>query len=222
MNFAFNEWNKQGLKYNPFHTIVAPRPIGWASTLSNEGELNLSPFAYFNAINTDPEQVMLSISNRGHMHKEKFGFEINSLKDTLKNILDTKEFVINLVTKELVDAMNKSSENYTPEINEFAQSGVTPEPSMVVKPPRVKETPIALECKLWKSITLPQDGDVGTTMVIGTVVNTYINDDMVVDGVLDMKKTTTIGRLGGRDYCYVNGENTFQLTRPDNYTKGAW
>ena len=93
---------------------------------------------------------------------------------------------------------------------------------MVVKPPRVKETPIALECKLWKSITLPQDGDVGTTMVIGTVVNTYINDDMVVDGVLDMKQATTVGRLGGRDYCYVNGENTFQLLRPDNYTKGAW
>ena len=86
MNFGYNRWQEQGLKYNPFKKIVAPRPIGWASTLSKEGQLNLAPFSYFNAINTEPEQVMLSISNRGHMHKEKFGFEINSPKDTLKNI----------------------------------------------------------------------------------------------------------------------------------------
>ena len=222
MYFGPNGWQSQGLKYNPFHTIVAPRPIAWTSTLSKDGEPNLSPFAYFNAVNTNPEQVMLSISNRGHMHREKFGFELDSPKDTLRNVLDTEEFVVNLVTDDLMDAMNRSSENYSPEINEFTRSGVTAEPSKVVKPPRVKETPIALECKLWKSITLPQDGEVGTTMVIGTVVNTYIKDEILVDGVLDIKQITTIGRLGGRDYCYINKENIFQMTRPDNYTKGAW
>lgn len=222
MYFRQNEWQAQGLKYNPFHTIVSPRPIGWTSTISKTGEPNLSPFAYFNAVNTDPEQVMLSISNRGHTHKNEYGFELNSYKDTLRNILDTEEFVINLVTKDLVGAMNESSENYKPEINEFERSGITAEPSRVVRPPRVKETPIALECRLWRSITLPQKGDVGTTMLIGNVVSTYINDDLVVDGVLDLTKTTTIGRLGGRDYCYVNKSNIFQLTRPDNYTKGAW
>lgn len=221
MNYEYGDWKGKGLKYNPFHTIVAPRPIGWTSTLDAEGGLNLSPFAYFNAINTQPEQIILSISNRGPGHL-KFGFDINSPKDTLKNILDTEEFVVNLVTKELVEAMNKSSENFAPNIDEFAQCGVTPEPSKLVKPPRVKETPIALECKLWKSIKLPQDNEVGTTMIIGTVVNTYINDSMIVDDVLDMKQTTTIGRLGGLDYCYVDQKNTFQLTRPDNYTKGAW
>lgn len=222
MHYSKNSWQEQGLKYNPFHTIVAPRPIGWTSTVNKSGQPNLSPFAYFNAVNTDPEQVMLSISNRGHAHKNNYGFEINSFKDTLRNILDTKEFVINLVTKDLVGAMNESSKNYTPDVNEFAQSGVTAEPSKVVVPPRVKETPIALECKLWKSITLPQNGDVGTTMLIGDVVSTYINDELLIDGVLDITQTTTIGRLGGRDYCYIDKSNIFQLTRPDNYTKGAW
>lgn len=222
MEFGHNEWQTRGLRYNPFHTIVAPRPIGWTSTINSSGEANLAPFAYFNAVNTNPEQVMLGISNRGHMHKEKYGFELNSSKDTLANILDTREFVINLVTKELAHAMNKSSENYGPGVNEFEKSGVTTEDSRVVKPPRVKETPIALECRLWRSITLPQNGDIGTTMLIGDVVSTYIRDDLIVDGVLDIKRITTIGRLGGRDYCHVSKENTFQLTRPDNYTKGAW
>ena len=221
MEFGYNEWQSQGLKYNPFHTIVAPRPIGWTSTMSTKGHLNLAPFSYFNAVNTNPEQVMLAISNRGHQHRERYGFELNSPKDTLTNILDTEEFVINFVTKELADAMNKSSENHRPGVNEFDLSGVHAEDSTVVNPPRVKETPIALECRLWKSITLPQNGDVGTTMLIGNVVSTYIRDDLIVDGALDMKQITAIGRLGGRDYCHVGEKTIFQLTRPDNYVKAG-
>ena len=222
MNFENNEWESRGLKYNPFHTIVAPRPIGWTSSISKKGEVNLSPFAYFNAVNTSPEQVMLSISNRGEEHKKMFGLEVNSPKDTLQNILDTEEFVINLVTKDLVDAMNKSSQNYGPHINEFEESGLTPEPSIILKPPRVKESPIALECKLWKSIELPKNKNVATTMVIGTVVNTYIDDSLVVDGVLNLNGVTTIGRLGSKNYAYINQDNIFKITRPDNYKKGAW
>ena len=221
MEYGYNEWQSQGLKYNPFHTIVSPRPIGWTSTMSTKGQLNLAPFSYFNAVNTNPEQVMLSITNRGHRHQERYGFELNSPKDTLTNILDTKEFVINFVTKELVHAMNKSSENHRPGVNEFEQSGVNAENSTVVKPPRVKETPIALECRLWKSITLPQNNDVGTTLLIGNVLSTYIRDDLIVDGTLDTKQMTTIGRLGGRDYCHVDEKTIFQLTRPDNYIKAG-
>jgi len=222
MHIVNGDWQKQGLRYNPFHTIVSPRPIGWTSTVNTSGKPNLAPFAYFNAVNTEPEQVMLGISNRGHAHKNDYGFELNSPKDTLQNIIDTREFVINIVTDDLAEAMNKTSHNFTPGVDEFEQAGITPEKSHLVSPPRVKETPIALECRLWRSIELPKSKDVTTTMIIGTVVSTYINDDLIAEGALDVTKITTIGRLGSRYYCRVNKESIFQMTRPDNYTKGSW
>ncbi len=207
---------------SPFHTIVAPRPIAWISTVSQDKVVNLAPYAYFNAISTSPDLIMFSAMNRGREHNRLFGYEINTPKDTVVNIRETQEFVINMVSDSVVDAMNATSENVPSEVNEFELAGVTPAECEKIAVPRVLEAPCSLECRLWQEIPLPGDDGIESTMIIGQVLGTHIKDEYILDDKLDISKFTMIGRLGYRDYCKVNEHSMFKMTRPDNYSKGSW
>ena len=156
--FYSTDENKHGLKHNPFKALVAPRPIGWISTLSGEGVINLAPYSFFNGVSDVPPFVMFSSAGA---------------KDSLRNIEQTGEFVCSLATYALKDQMNKTSAGVGPEIDEMKMAGLTPAASALVKPPRVAESPVALECTHHKTIPLPASETTqhdGYIMVIGRVV----------------------------------------------------
>ena len=192
--------NAHGLRHDPFKALVTPRPIGWVSTLDEKGVVNLAPYSYFNAISDNPHYVMFSSGGR---------------KDSLRNAEATGEFVCSLATYALKDEMNATSEGVAPEVDELSLAQLTPAPSQMVKPPRVAESPAALECKYFKTINLPgHDGGEGNfSMVVGQVVGIYIDENVVVDGMIDMERIRPLGRLGYMDYTVV--DNIFTMYRPD-------
>lgn len=190
-----------GLAHNPFKALVAPRPIGWISTRDGAGRVNLAPYSFFNAIADDPPMVMYASTGR------KIGLDEG--KDTVANIRETGEFVANIVSHALRDAMNVSSGHYPADEDEFARAGLTPAPSRVVGPPRVAEAPASLECRVWKIIDLPGPANV---MVIGEVVGIHIDDAALVDGKVDVTLYRPLARLGYRDYATV--AEVFALDRP--------
>ena len=190
-----------GLAHNPFKALVAPRPIGWIATLDAHGRANLAPYSFFNAIADDPPMVMYASSGR------KVGRDEG--KDTVANIRATGEFVVNVVSFALRDAMNASSGHYPAGEDEFVRAGLTPAPSVVVAPPRVAEAPAALECRAWNVIDLP---GAANTMVIGQVVGVHIDDAAIVEGKVDVTRYRPLARLGYRDYAAV--EAVFPLRRP--------
>ncbi|WP_373086213.1 flavin reductase family protein [Sneathiella sp.] len=192
-----------GLRHGPFRALVGPRPIGWISSLDEEGAVNLAPFSFFNAMSESPPTVALGFSSR----KE------GGAKDTLYNIERTKEFVCNMVTYDIRDGMNATSEITARSVDEFELAKLTPTPSTLVKPPRVKESPAHLECVYLQSITLPSnDPENPNTMLLGQVVGIHISDDIITDGMVDMTKYQPLARLGYMDYCYV--DNFFSMQRP--------
>jgi flavin reductase (DIM6/NTAB) family NADH-FMN oxidoreductase RutF len=191
-----------GLPYNPFKAIVSPRPIGWISSLDAQGRANLAPYSFFNALADRPPMVMYS--SNGTKPKLAEG------KDSLANIRETGEFVVNIVSYALRDRMNVSSAHYPAGEDEFARAGLTPLPSRVVRPPRVGEAPASLECRVWKIVELPGEANV---MVIGEVVGVHIDDAMLVDGRLDVTRYAPLARLGYRDYAAVR--EVFALDRPE-------
>lgn len=190
--------NAHGLKHDPFKALIAPRPIGWISTVDANGVVNLAPYSFFNAVSDNPHYVMFSSLNR---------------KDSQRNAEETGEFVCSLATWDLRDAMNKTSAGVGPEVDEMALAGLTPAPSQLVKPPRVAESPVAFECKYFQSVELPPDTGRGLyTMVIGRVVGIHIDDAAIKDGMVDTGQLRPIARLGYMDYSVV--DNTFTLQRP--------
>jgi flavin reductase (DIM6/NTAB) family NADH-FMN oxidoreductase RutF len=190
--------NVHGLKHDPFKALIAPRPIGWISTIGKDGVVNLAPYSFFNAISDNPHYVMFSSLNR---------------KDSQRNAEETGEFVCSLATWDLRDQMNKTSAAVGPEVDEMALAGLTPAPSQLVKPPRVAESPVAFECKYYQSVELPPDTGRGIyTMVIGRVVGIYIDDKAIREGMVDTAQLKPIARLGYMDYAVV--DNTFTLQRP--------
>jgi len=189
-----------GLPHNPFKALVAPRPIGWISTLDAGGQANLAPYSFFNAVADSPPMVMYASNGR------KGGAEA---KDTAANIRATGEFVCNIVSHALRDAMNASSGTYPADHDEFQRAGLEKAPSVVVAPPRVAGAPAALECRLWRMIELPGADNV---MVLGAVVGVHIDDAMLLDGKVDITRYRPLARLGYRDYAAV-GE-VFALARP--------
>ncbi len=194
-----------GLKHNPFKALISPRPIGWISSADKEGNLNLAPFSFFNAMADAPPIVVLGINGP---HKE------GGAKDTLSNIKETGEFVTNMVTYELRDLMNATSQMVERAVNEFDLAGATTSPSNMVKPPRVTESPVNMECKLLEVVTLPTTNpEHVNSMVIGQVVGIHIDDSIIKDGMVDMSKYRPLARLGYKDYSYVN--EVFSLDRPD-------
>ncbi|MEJ8475552.1 flavin reductase family protein [Roseibium algae] len=191
--------NDHGLPYNPFKAIVAPRPIGWISTLDKEGRSNLAPYSFFNGIGDAPPMVMFASS----------GF-----KDSAANIAATGEFVCNMASQDLQEAMNVSSAPLAAGVSEFELAGLEMAPSKLVKVPRVASAYTALECKHLQTIRMQDlDGnDTESWVVFGQVVSVYIDDSVVVDGMLDLTKVRPLARLGYKDYAVV--EELFQMARP--------
>lgn len=191
-----------GLPHDPFNAIVGPRPIGWISTQSATGALNLAPYSFFNAFNYVPPIV---------------GFASIGAKDTLRNIEATGEFVWNLATHDLADAMNQSCAAVPPEVSEFELAGLTPLASEKVRPPRVAESPVTFECRSTQIVQLQGiDGEkVPTWLVLGEVVAVHIAKALLKDGVYDTAGAGHILRGGGpADYFTVGPEQLFRMHRP--------
>ncbi len=198
-----------GLPHNPFNALVAPRPIGWISSLAPDGKPNLAPYSFFNAVSYTPPQVIFS----GGPRVESLPGEAWSRKDSVANIEATGDFVANIVTWDLKDAMNKSSVEAPPDFDEFAHAGLTMAPSEVVKAPRVAEAKIHLECVYLQSVILKaKEGYGPNIIVVGEVVGIHIDDSVLTDGIVDAARLKQLGRLGGMDYCVV--DDVFQMPRP--------
>ncbi|HXK53890.1 MAG TPA: flavin reductase family protein [Hyphomicrobiales bacterium] len=190
---------EHGLAHNPFKAIIAPRPIGWISTISRDGHVNLAPYSFFNGICDTPPMVMFASSGR---------------KDSIRNCEETGEFVCNLATLALKDQMNRSSAPVAHDVDEFKLAGLTAVPSRMVAPPRVGESPAALECKLLDIIHLADiDGrPADQYMALGQVIGVYIDDAVIRDGMIDVAELQTLARLGYMDYTAVRDK--FAMTRP--------
>ncbi|MAS09878.1 flavin reductase family protein [Salinisphaera sp.] len=194
--------NGHGLAHNPFNAIVAPRPIGWISSVGREGTRNLAPYSFFNAFNYTPPIV---------------GFASVGYKDSVANIEATGEFVWNLASKPLAEQMNASCEAVAPDVDEFELAGLTPEPSRVIDVPRVAETPVSFECRLSQLLRLTgADGsETDTWLVLGEVVGVHIARHLLVDGVYDTAAGEPIMRAGGpADYFAISANNLFRMHRP--------
>lgn len=187
------------LKFDPFKAIVAPRPIGWVTSINAKGEINLAPYSYFNGVNSKPNVVM---------------FSSEGLKDSASFIAETGEFVCNLATWDLREQMNATSAPLPPGVNEMQRAELTPAPSRLVKPPRVAASPCSLECKLLQIVDLKDiaGGPLDCHVVFGQVVGVHIDDRFIVDGRLDTAAMKPIARCGYDEYTVV--ESVFAMQRP--------
>ncbi|THF52911.1 flavin reductase family protein [Flavobacterium supellecticarium] len=180
----------QSAVYKLLTGTVIPRPIGWISSISKEGAVNLAPFSFFNAVGEDPPHVMFSTVRPN-----------NTNKDTLNNVLETGEFVVNLVTEDLVEKMNLTSASVPPDQNEFELAQLTPAPSLVVKAPRVLESPVAMECKVVHHYSLEDHQHGGATILIGRVVMFHIDEAILSDNYrINMDVYRPVARLAGSNY----------------------
>lgn len=196
--------NHHGLKHNPFKSLIVPRPIGWVSTMDREGVVNLAPYSFFNGVCSDPPTVMFA-SEGSHVD--------GAFKDSATNVGETGEFVCNLATWELREAMNATSAQVPRSVNEFELAGLTPAPARLVAPPRVAESPVHLECRHLQTVELPSNDPQRPTLVVfGRVVGIHIDDGIIRDGVIDMDVFRPIARLGYMDYTMV--DNVFTMMRP--------
>jgi flavin reductase (DIM6/NTAB) family NADH-FMN oxidoreductase RutF len=191
--------NNHGLRHDPFKAIVAPRPIGWITSMNARGEVNLAPYSFFNGINTRPALVMFGSEGR---------------KDSLSFIAETKEFVCNLATWDLREAMNATAAPLARGVSEMERAGLAPAPSRLVKPPRVAAAPCALECKLIQIVSIEELDDrlVDCHVVIGQVIGVHIDERFIVDGLLDTAAMKPIARCGYDQYAVV--ETLFSMRRP--------
>ncbi len=187
---------------------VAPRPIAWVSTTSASGALNLAPFSFFNAVSVDPPLLAFAPGLRPPKQPQAHDGEA---KDTLRNIRETKEFVVNIVTYELAEAMNLTSGEYDPSVNEFEVAKVTPEQSKIVRAPRVAESPVSFECKLYQILDF-SPRPTSSSLVIGQIISIHMNDAHIKDGKLDRNLLDLIGRMGGIQYTRTT--QRFEMVRP--------
>lgn len=185
---------------------ILPRPIAWVSTIDQNGVVNLAPFSFFMGVCAKPLTLAFA-----PMQKPS-----NVAKDTLNNIRATKEFVVNVVPEYLAQKMNQTSFDYAPGVNEFKEAGLTEAPSLIVKPPRVKESPINMECKLHTLVEVGAHPG-GGYLVLGTVVQMHV-DNSLLDGAnhINLDKLQLVGRLSGAKYVksFTNTNNIFELPRP--------
>jgi flavin reductase (DIM6/NTAB) family NADH-FMN oxidoreductase RutF len=190
-----------GLPHDPFKAIVAPRPIGWITSISAKGEVNLAPYSFFNGVSSDPPRVMFASEGR---------------KDSMVFIEETQEFVCNLATWDLREPMNQTSGPYPRGVNEMNAAGLEPAPSVRVKPPRVKSSPCALECKWLRTVQLSdiEGGASEHYVVFGQVVGVHIDERFIKDGLLDTAAMRPIARAGYSDYFVMTPETRFSLLRP--------
>ena len=192
-----------GLPHDPFKSCVVPRPIGWISTIGADGAVNLAPYSFFNAVATEPPMVMFS-SN---------GKQAHGTKDSVANAEATGEFVCNMATWDLRDPMSQTSRPVPPEVDEFELAGLETQPSELVKPPRVKASPIHLECVYHQTLELPCDIEGGRNAIcLGRVVGVHIRDEFLTDGKVDIARIKPLARLGYQDYTVA--EKVLTLSQP--------
>ncbi|MGN6292281.1 MAG: flavin reductase family protein [Chitinophagaceae bacterium] len=185
---------------------IAPRPICFASTINKEGEVNLSPFSFFNMFSSNPPVVVFSPARR---------VRNNTTKHTLENIREVPEVVINIVTMEMVQQVSLASCEYPKGVNEFIKAGFTAEPATLVQPPMVKESPIKMECRVLEIKSLGSEGGAGN-LVIAEVIRMHIDDALLDENKkMDQRKIHHVARLGGDWYCVVNESNLFQVEKPN-------
>ncbi|MDZ4770556.1 MAG: flavin reductase family protein [Chloroflexota bacterium] len=184
---------------------IVPRPIGWVSTIDADGQHNLAPFSFFNAICSNPPHLLFCPSIRSTDAQPK---------DTLHNVRATGQFVVNIVTEALAEAMNLTAAELPHDIDEFVYAGVTPSPSLTVKPPRVLESPVNYECEVTQIIEIGDHAGAGS-IVIGRVLHLHVADYVMLgDDKIDITQLHPIGRLAGTGYARVT--DTFALTRPES------
>jgi flavin reductase (DIM6/NTAB) family NADH-FMN oxidoreductase RutF len=190
-----------GLPHDPFKAIVAPRPIGWITSISARGEINLAPYSYFNGVSSDPPMVMFASEGR---------------KDTVAFIEETKEFVCNLAVYDLRQEMNTTSGPYPRGVNEMAEAGLEAAASVLVKPPRVKASPCAMECRWLQTVRLNNIDGKPTQryIVFGQAVGIHIDERFIKGGLLDTAAMMPIARAGYHDYFVSTMETKFSLRRP--------
>jgi flavin reductase (DIM6/NTAB) family NADH-FMN oxidoreductase RutF len=201
--------NNHGLRYNPLKACVVPRPIGWLTTISDAGVVNLAPFSFFNLLSYDPPFVMFSAG----VHETDGG-----KKDTVVNVEATREFVYNMATWAQKDQMNQTARIVEHGVDEMAAAGLEALPSRLVRPPRVKGSPVQFECRLHQVVTLP-----GRTpsalhhVVIGQVVAVHIDDAALTgDGRIDVLRLRPIARLGYKDYASVDAVFQMEKRTPED------
>lgn len=188
-----------GLPHDPVKALIAPRPIGWICAISAKGEVNLSPYSFFNQVSDRPHMVMFSSVGR---------------KDAISFIEETGEFTCSIVSWEQRDAMNRTSAPLPRGQSEFEYAGLEQEPSTLIRPPRVRGAPAALECRLVKTVELTplEGGEAAYIMAIGQVVGVYIDDRVIQDGYVDTTRLQIISRAGYHDYFLA--DHKINLTRP--------
>jgi flavin reductase (DIM6/NTAB) family NADH-FMN oxidoreductase RutF len=187
---------------------IVPRPIAFVSSLDERGVRNLAPFSFFNGVSAAPPVVMFSAAVRREDTKRGLGPH----KDTLLNVIATKEFVINVVTEEMAEKMNLTSAQVPPHVDEFELAGLTPLASELVKPPRVAESPVQMECRLRQIVEISEQIH-GSSIVLGDVLRFHVSEQVVEDYRIDAGKLAAIGRMGGP--TYVRTRDRFDLKRPD-------
>jgi len=191
---------------NYLQHAIAPRPICFASTIDKAGNVNLSPFSFFNLFSSNPPIVIFSPSRR---------VRDNTTKHTLENVLEVPEVVVNIVTYEMVHQVSLASCEYPKEMNEFEKAGFTAEPATLVKPPMVKESKVKMECKVLEVKPLGTEGGAGN-LVICEVMRMHIDDSLLDENKkIDQRKIHHIARLGGDWYCKVNESNLFTVPKPN-------
>ena len=201
-----------GELYGILLNSVAPRPIAWVSTVSASGQPNLAPFSFFNAVCVDPPLLAFAPGLRQPKQADApHGGPWGEPKDTLRNVRETKEFVVNTVTYELILAMNLTSGEYDPTVNEFELAKVAPAPSKLVRPARVAESPVSFECKLHQILDF-SPAPTSSSLVIGQIVSIYMDDAHIKNGKLDRNSLDLIGRMGGIQYTRTT--ERIELARP--------
>jgi flavin reductase (DIM6/NTAB) family NADH-FMN oxidoreductase RutF len=184
---------------------IGPRPIAFASTVDENGVNNLSPFSFFNVFSAAPPILIFSPARNGRT---------NTTKDTYNNVKKVPEVVINIVNMDILHQMSLSSSPFSPDVDEFVKSGLTPIPSETIRPMRVKESPVQFECKVNQVIELGDQGGAGN-LVICEVTKIHIHEDILgADGMIDQKKINLVARMGGNWYCHANEHSMFEITKP--------
>ena len=182
--------------YRLMISAFIPRPIAFVSTVSRKGIDNCAPFSFSMGVSGHPVVLAVSVGERD-----------TGLKDTARNILDTREFVVNLVTEALADKMNIASGDYAGNVSEFEEAGLTRAPSEAVRPPRIADSPVSFECRLIRTLRVADN-----TVFFGEALRIHVDDRVVTDGLVDPLKVRAIGRLGGPKYCRT--QDVFEMVRP--------
>jgi flavin reductase (DIM6/NTAB) family NADH-FMN oxidoreductase RutF len=193
-----------GLPHDPLNAIVGPRPIGWIASLDGQGRRNLAPYSFFNCFNYRPPII---------------GFASSGWKDSVQNIVESKEFVWNLTTRDLAVQMNETSASLAHGEDEFARAGLTPAESRLVRAQRVAESPVNFECRLSQCIQLTAaDGSpIESWLVLGEVVAVHIDESLLEEGIYQTAKAQPVLRAGGPSAYYaISEDQRFDLVRPDN------